>query len=160
MQNTSWGKIIFHWITGFWKDFWKSICNFSVINQKLFIAADNNLPFVVTPPFESTSKWIRKQDELWVLCEWISSAEAWENSRHVYGDGCKTIHLKVKGSEMAWMAGSTARKTHVSPGHTRSLPSSTARVVYSPDLPTLSSSSASPLPAWCSQSCFVSVWEI
>lgn len=54
------------------------------------------------------------------------------------------------------LAGNQLRKTHVSPGHTGSLPSSTGPGVCSPDLQTLSSSSASPLPAWCSQSCFSS----
>lgn len=55
---------------------------------------------------------------------------------------------------------SPARKTHVSLGRTGSLPSSTGLGVYSPDLQILSSSSASPLPAWCSQSCSVSVQKM
>ena len=62
-----------------------------------------------------------------------------------------------RGTWLALLAWSLASKTHVSLGHTGSLPSSTGLGVYSPDLQTLSSSSASPLPAWCSQSCFVSV---
>lgn len=99
------------------------------------------------------------------VCE-ISSAEAWENSGHVYGDGCKTMHLYARRRGGGSMTGpglltrSPARKTHVSLGRTGSLPSSTGLGVYSPDLQILSSSSASPLPAWCSQSCSVSVQKM
>lgn len=61
---------------------------------------------------------------------------------------------------LGWLTGSPATETHVSPGRTGSLPSSTGLGVYSPDLRILSSSSASPLPAWCSQSCSVSVQKM
>ena len=135
-----------------------------MINQKLFITADKNLPFGHLPPCLRAHQSESVSYELCV-CE-ISSAEAWENSRHVYGDGCKTMHLYARrGGERsmtgpAWLTGSPARKTHVSPGRTGSLPSSTGLGVYSPDLQILSSSSASPLPAWCSQSCSVSVQKM
>lgn len=138
-----------------------------MINQKLFITADKNLPFGHLPPClrAHQSESVNRMSYELCVCE-ISSAEAWENSGHVYGDGCKTMHLYARRRGGGSMTGpglltrSPARKTHVSLGRTGSLPSSTGLGVYSPDLQILSSSSASPLPAWCSQSCSVSVQKM
>lgn len=131
-----------------------------MINQKLFITADTNLPFGDLPTYLRAHQSESVNRMNYELCVRGGLLQRSGRAHDVF------MVMDVKPCTHKWGEGggggpacSPATKTHVSPGRTGSLPSSTVLGVCSPDLQTVSSSLASPLPAWCSQSCCVSVQE-